>query len=107
MPPGYSSGPVGRYGRHDPICVGSKGVSAGASRYEEIEPESFVTGEEMSASALTAMRVSYVHAGIKVLHFSELAEVHRIIGTREDAVYFILQVLIASRVEEEMTKYGG
>lgn len=58
----------------------------------------------MSASAVTAMRVSYVHAGIQVLHFAQFIEIHRIIGTREDLVHFILEVLIGGRVEQEVVK---
>ena len=61
----------------------------------------------MSASAVVAMRVSYVHAGIQVLHFAQLIEIHRIIGRREDLIHFTLEVLIAGRVEQEVVKNGG
>jgi hypothetical protein len=60
----------------------------------------------MSASAVVAIRVSYVHAGIQVLHFPQLIEIHRIIGTREDLVHFVLKALIGGRIEEKMVKSG-
>jgi hypothetical protein len=78
-----------------------KGVRTGASKQlEEIEPQGFVAGEEMSASAVTAMRVSYVHACIQVLHFAQRIEIHRIIGSGEHLVHFILKALIAGWVEQ-------
>ena len=106
-PPGYSPRSICRYGRHDPRFTRSKVVSTGAPRDEQIEPQSFVAGGEMSASALTAMRISYVHAGIEVLHFVELPEIHRIIGIWEGLVHFILQVLITGGVEQQVVKNSG
>lgn len=61
----------------------------------------------MSASAVAAMRVSYVHAGIQVLHFAQLIEIHRIIGSREELVHFILEALIGGRIEQEMIENCG
>ena len=61
----------------------------------------------MSASAVTAIRVSYVHAGIQVLHFLQLIEIHRIIGSREDLVHLVLEALIGRGIEEEMIENGG
>jgi hypothetical protein len=84
-----------------------KRVRTGAIRYEKIEPQGFVAGNEMSASAQAAVRISYVHAGIKVLHFVQLLEIHRVIGVREDLVNFILEVLIAGRIEQQVVENGG
>jgi hypothetical protein len=89
------------------MSAGSKEVSTGAFHYEKIEPQSFVARNEMSASGWVAIRVSYVHAGIKILHLAQLLEIHRIIGTWEDLVHFSLQALIAGWLEQQVIKHRG
>lgn len=84
-----------------------KKVRTGAIRYEKIEPQGFVARHKMSASARVAARISYVHAGIKVLHFAQLVEIHRVFGVREGLVNFILQVLVAGRIEQQVVKDSG
>jgi len=61
----------------------------------------------MSASAQVATRISYVHAGIEVLHFAQFLEIHLVFGVWEGLVNFILQMLIAGRIEQQMVKNGG
>jgi len=51
--------------------------------------------------------MSYVHAGVKVLHFAELVEIHWIFGVWKNPVNFALEVLITSRIEQEVVKSGG
>ena len=85
----------------------SKRVRTGALRYEKIEPQGFVAGHNMSASAHVAVRISYVHAGIEVLHFAQFLEIHWVFMIWEDLVNFILQMLIAGRIEQQMVEDGG
>lgn len=75
-----------------------KRVRTSAILYEKIGPQGFVAGHNMSASTRAAVRVSYVHAGIKIVHFSQLLEIHRVFGVRERPVNFMLEVLIAGRI---------
>jgi hypothetical protein len=84
-----------------------KRVRTGAIRYEKIEPQRFVAGNGVSASARVALRISYVHASIKVLHFVQPFEIHRVIGVREALVNFILQMLVARRIEQQVVKDSG
>ena len=86
---------------------GLERVRTGAIRHREIEPQGFVARYQMSASAQVAVSISYVHAGTKVLHFAQLLEVHRVLGVREDLVHFILQVLIADWIEQQVVEDGG
>ena len=56
-------------------------------------------GTEKSASARAAVRISYVHAGIEVLHFAQLPKVHRVFEVWKGLINFILQALIVGRVK--------
>lgn len=73
----------------------------------KIEPQGFVARGEMSASVRTAVRISYVHAGIEVLHLRQLLEIHRVFGVWEGLVNFILQALIAGGIKQQVVKSGG
>jgi len=53
----------------------------------------------MSASAQTVVSISYVHAGIEVVNFAQLLEIHRVFRMWEDLVDFTLQVLITGWIE--------
>ena len=86
---------------------GLKQVRTGAVRHEGIEPQGFVAGYEMSASAQIAVRISYVHAGIEVFHSTQLLEIHRIFGVWEGLVNLALQVLVAGWVEQQMVENSG
>lgn len=98
----------------DPL-VGTEGITlyglervrTGAIRYKEIEPQGFVAGCETSASAQAAVRISYVHACIEILHFLQLLKIHWVFGVRKDLVNFILEVLIAGWIEEQVVKDGS
>jgi len=86
---------------------GLKRVRAGARRNRKIEPQGFVAGYSVSASAQIVVRISYVHAGTKVFHFAKLLEVHRVFWMWEGLVDFTLQVLITSCIAKQVVKYGG
>jgi len=86
---------------------GLERVRTGARQDRKIEPQGFVAGYTMSASAQTVASISYVHAGIEVFDFTQLLEIHRVFGMWEDLVDFTLQVLITGWIEEQVVKNGG
>jgi len=85
---------------------GLERVKTGARPDRKIEPQGFVAGYAMSASAQT-VRIRYVHASVKVFHFTQLLEIHRVFGMWEDLVDFTLQVSITGWIEEQVVKNGG